>query len=178
VPLGIPLFMGIVVRGEPHWAPRATVGFIALVTLVVFHGLPLLTRVWTAPAVIAESINYLATHPFTATNLIIAPLGALFFFLTTFWRTAQDGSKTPLVGAEFFDRMKQRLETDAPLRRDDIQQERMLGWFLAILAALLGVLALVEQSPSGTWALVGCAVIPAVFALALLTRARAREIQP
>jgi solute:Na+ symporter, SSS family len=178
VPLGIPLFMGIIVRGEPRWAPRATVGFIALVTLVVFHGLPLLTQVWTHPAWVAQSINYLPTHPFTATNLIIAPLGALFFFLTTFWRSAQDPSKTPLVGAEFFERMKQRVEADAPLGRNDIQQERMLGWFLTVVAALLGILALVEQSPVGILALVGCAVIPAVSALALLSRSRAEGIKP
>lgn len=167
--------MGILVRGEPAWAPRATVAFIALVTLLFYHGLPLLLQVWTPPTTVADPIVYLVAHPFTATNLIIAPLGALFFFFSAkYFHGSEHSVRTRSQEAEFFARMTQSSEVAAPAAGGDVQQERIIGQFLAALSALLGVLAFVGNSPLDTMALVGCALVPALLALVLLSRARTR----
>jgi Na+/proline symporter len=170
-PVAIPLFLGLFVRGEAWWVPRATVIFAIIATLTIYHGLPALLSTWSFPGLVGEILGYFATHRFVATNLLIVP-ASMGFFIAMARRSKPLPPAAEARQITFFDRMNQPANAADTPSEDSTSQNRLIAWFLTGLALLLLALSLFADSLGNWGSIASCAIIPSLLAAWLLAGAR------
>ena len=174
VPLSVPLFFGMIIRRVPRWSGWATTLFGMLLTtfLYVFApsdaGRSLLTP-WLGETVYA----YVVSNKFVVTNLVGAPLTALFFWGTSLFYRPAEGSDYDRTADEFFRRMRTPIDFEREVGQDSTaMQARLIGRLTLFFGLFIGCMVLIPNPLAGRLYILACALIPLSVGAGLMWYAR------
>lgn len=174
VPLAIPLFVGMLIKRVPSWAGWSTALFGMGLTAIIYLFAPTAVGQALFEPVLGEgTYTYMLTNKFVVTNLVGAPLTALFFWGTgIFYRAGADTTQEARAG-EFFQRLNTPIDFEREVGGDNTAiQARMIGRLTLSFGVFIAAMALVPNPWNGRLAILGCSIAPLLVGGVLMAYAR------
>ncbi|SIO93278.1 sodium:solute symporter family protein [Vibrio spartinae] len=175
-PILVPLFLGILIRKTPKWAPWATVVvgmFVSLLVVKVFT--PQFVSGWFG----IETLTGRETSEMRTMITIAAHLffTAGFFCLTTlFYQEASDTNKVE-TDKFFADVERECVVTDKDQDQFDRMQRAKLGTLVTYMACGLTLMVLIPNPLWGRLMFLACAGVIFIVGFALKKSARVEQLQ-
>ncbi len=174
VPLAVPLFFGMLIRRVPRWSVWATTLFGMALTTVLYVFAPTEAgRAFFTPWLGSTLHGYVVSNKFVVTNLVGAPLTALFFWGTgLFFRTGTDPDQERRT-AEFYRRLRTPVDFEREVGGDNTAvQARLIGRLTFAFGVFIACLTAIPNPLSGRLSILGCSLVPLGVGYALMRYAR------
>ena len=159
MPLAIPLFVGMVVKGTPRWAAWGTAAFGAGLTVFFYNFLPSAAgHDWSIPWLGEKVYRYACTNRFVMTNLVCVPLTTLFFLATKWFHRKEAGADYVVQVDGFFQRMNTPVDFEKEVGGDNTAaQARLIGLMATIYGSFVLLLTLIPNPLAGRLGILACA---------------------
>jgi Na+/proline symporter len=177
VPLAIPLFFGMLIRGVPRWAGWAAALFGMGLTAVLYLFAPTESGRTCFVPIVGETVYaYMLSNKFVVTNIVGAPFTALFFWGTSlFHRVGTDPDQEKRTD-EFFRRLETPIDFEREVGNDNTaSQARVIGRLTLAFGVFIAAMMLIPNPLSARLAVLSCAIVPLVVGAALIRYAKKRQ---
>lgn len=155
IPMGTPIFLGIIFDRTPKWSVPCTVFIGAIISALCFLFVP-----WLSTHCFPRNafISYLSSHAFTVCNLFnTAVTSAIFLASRRFYVPANEPQDAAMK--QFFANMDREVDFEKEVGRDNsAEQALLLGSLSLIYGGFLLLIALLPNSWTGNLCLGGCAL--------------------
>jgi Na+/proline symporter len=157
IPIFVPLFLGIIFKGQPKWAAwtAVIVGFI--ISLLIEMGSHTELALSLFQSMGAEDLLlYTRSHTMTMNVLINIPLTTLWYLSTKYMPHKKDPEYTAQVDA-FFTQMNTPVDFEKEVgAANDKDQAKVLGYLASVYGVFVLLLLFIPNSAAARWALFGC----------------------
>jgi SSS family solute:Na+ symporter len=166
MPIGVTLALAIWVKHSPKWAAWATVLWGVLVSVFLYHVMPMQgVRQVLSPVFGERLYGYMVMNPFAATNFFTIPLMTVFFLGTKLFYDPAKHRRYERQTERFFRRMETPVDFEKEVGNDNsLAQVQLLGRVMLVYAILVSLILLVPNALEGRLAIAGCAA--AMFSIA------------
>lgn len=176
VPLAVPLLFGMILRRVPRWAGWTTTLLGMLITTVLYVFAPSdAGRQFLTPWLGDTLYAYVVSNKFVVSNLVGAPLTALFFCGTRWFYRPAAGSAYDRTADEFFRRMRTPVDFDNEVGQDNTaMQARVIGRLTFFFGVFIAGMVFIPNPLTGRLCILGSAFIPLAVGSGLMWYARRR----
>jgi Na+/proline symporter len=159
MPMAIPLFLGMIMRKTPSWAPWATIIFGVSLGVLIMDVFPSQWGKELMSPLMGDSIYaYLSKNTFTMGNLIMIPGISLFFWATTCFY--KENPEQDRATADFFTTMNTPVDFEKEVGGDNTDlQAKLIGWLSIAYGGTVFLLLAVPNPMAGRLGILMVAMI-------------------
>ncbi|WDE97398.1 hypothetical protein PQO03_05470 [Lentisphaera profundi] len=173
IPVFVPLFLGILFKGQPKWADWSTVLLGFIISALIYKGSDSELAMSLFQSINAEDfLIYMREHKMTFNVFVNIPVSTLWFLSTKYIPHKKDAAYDANVEA-FFTQMNKEVDFEKEIgHANDKDQAKVLGWLSCVYGAFVLILLFIPNSMSARWALFGCGGFMMSVGLALIAYSR------
>ena len=157
IPIFVPLFLGILFKGQPKWASWTAVIVGFMISILIEMGSHTEVAMSLFQSMNAEGLlEYIRSHTMSINVIVNIPLTTLYYLSTKYMPHKKDAEFETQVDT-FFTKMNTKVDFEKEVgAANDHDQAKVLGYLSSVYGIFVLLLLFIPNSVPARWALFGC----------------------